>query len=181
MQIAQDKNLITSEYQKLNKELHDSNKHYGTSGASYLKDIFRIMDMFKSNDILDYGCGKSTLQHNLPFEIKQYDPAVPKYANPPSKADIVVCTDVLEHIEPECLESVLKDILRLSKKGIFLSIATRPAKKFLSDGRNAHLIVQPAIWWLNILTSIGYEILMFHNQGLELKLICQSVEGETND
>jgi hypothetical protein len=27
-------------------------------------------------------------------------------------------------------------------------IATRPAKKHLPDGRNAHLIVQDSDWWL---------------------------------
>jgi 2-polyprenyl-3-methyl-5-hydroxy-6-metoxy-1,4-benzoquinol methylase len=65
----------------------------------------------------------------------------------PEPHDIVACTDVLEHIEPDCLDDVLKDIRRCTKKVAFLLIATRPAIKVLADGRNAHLIQQPYTWW----------------------------------
>jgi hypothetical protein len=61
---------------------------------------------------------------------------------------MVVCTDVLEHIEPEHLDAVLRHVCSLAKKAVFLQIATRPAKKCLPDGRNAHLTVQSAEWWL---------------------------------
>ena len=48
--------------------------------------------------------------------------------------------ELMEHIEPECLEEVLDNLQWLSLKAVFLVIATRPAKKMLADGRNAHLI-----------------------------------------
>ncbi len=139
--------LITEEYCRLNKELHDTNKSYGTSGALYVKDLLGILHRQKTTDVLDYGCGKGTLANNLPFSIKQYDPAVPKHAELPEPADIVICTDVLEHIEPDLLDNVLSHIASLTKKMAYLSAATEPAKKVLSDGRNAHLIVQPKAWW----------------------------------
>ena len=72
-------------------------------------------------------------------------PRVKRY--PPGPADIVVCTDVLEHIEPECLENVLDDLKRVTKKVCYLAVSTRRASKSYSDGQNCHLIVEDHDWW----------------------------------
>jgi hypothetical protein len=141
--------LITEDYLKLNKKLHEDNPNYGTSGTAYVDAVLKIAMELKTQDILDYGCGKSTLALNLPFSIKQYDPAIPKYADMPRPADIVVCTDVLEHIEPVCLDNVLDHLRDLTIKACFVSGCTVPAKKTLADGRNAHLIVKSARWWID--------------------------------
>ena len=37
-------------------------------------------------------------------------------------------------------------------------IACHPAKKCLSDGRNAHLIIESPTWWRSKLQSIDYQI-----------------------
>lgn len=141
--------VITKEYRELNSQLHKDNVHYGMSGGRNAYLVMQLALELNTMDILDYGCGKSKLAHNLPFKIKQYDPAIPKYADPVLGArDIVVCTDVLEHIEPNCLDDVLKHLSLLVKKVGYFTVATRPAKKTLADGRNAHLIVQPMHWWL---------------------------------
>lgn len=140
--------LITDNYLELNKQLHETNKEYGVSGKRYALDIFKLAATLKTRDILDYGCGKSTLAMQLPYSIKQYDPAIKKFSALPSPADIVVCTDVLEHIEPEYIDSVIQHLKDLTKKIGYFSIATRPAKKTLADGRNAHLIVEKSSWWL---------------------------------
>jgi hypothetical protein len=42
----------------------------------------------------------------------------------------------------------LADLQRVTRKKALLVIATRPAGKTLADGRNAHLIVESAEWWL---------------------------------
>jgi len=140
--------LISEDYRSLNEELHDSNPSYGTSGKRHANSIRELAMMMGTRDILDYGCGKSTLQENLPFLIKQYDPARPKYSEKPEPAEIVVCTDVLEHIEPENLDDVLDDLKRVTKTVGYFTVATRPAVKTLSDGRNAHLIIEDYKWWL---------------------------------
>lgn len=139
--------LITEEYRKLNQQKHAESKKYGTSGAAYVDDVIKILRIVKSQDVLDYGCGKSTLANNLPFSIKQYDPAIEKHSALPAPADTVVCTDVLEHIEPELLDNVLSHIASLIKQMGYLSACTMAAKKTLADGRNAHLIVQNKDWW----------------------------------
>lgn len=139
--------LISEEYRKLNSDKHISSKYYGTSGQYYLSDIIEILKKCKTQDVLDYGCGKNTLAHNLPFRIQQYDPAIPKYAALPLPADVVVCTDVLEHIEPEFIENVLLHLKTLTKQVGYLLAATIPAQKTLADGRNAHILLREAEWW----------------------------------
>jgi len=165
--------LITDDYRKLNEKLHATNAAYGTSGNKWAKHVLDLSKVVGSTDVLDYGCGKSTLPQNLPFSIKQYDPAVAKYAAAPNPADIVICTDVLEHIEPECVKDVLMDICRLTKELAFLCIAAGPAKKFLADGRNAHLIQENDLWWL------GHILPLFHL--LQFNTTTFSLETKSNN
>ena len=145
--------LISEAYREQNQQLHESEEAYGTKGHHYAKRILHYCAAAETQDVLDYGCGKQTLQKRLPFPIKHYDPCIPGLDTPPEPADILVCTDVLEHIEPDCLDSVLDDIRRLTRVCAFLTVDTRPARKFLPDGRNAHLIQEPAEWWFPKLYS----------------------------
>lgn len=139
--------LLTESYKEQNKKLHESNEHYGTSGKMYADVVNQLATSVKSKDILDYGCGKKTLETELGYKIKNYDPCIEGLDNKPRPALIVVCTDVLEHIEPECLDAVLKDLHRVTKKwGVFV-VSIAPARKFLDDGRNAHLIQKSQDWW----------------------------------
>lgn len=80
--------------------------------------------------------------------VQCYDPGVPEYADPPKPAEMVVSIDVLEHIEPDCIEDVLDHLEELTERILFVTICSAPAGKILPDGRNAHLIQKPAEWWL---------------------------------
>jgi hypothetical protein len=115
--------------------------------------VLNVCARIGSRDVLDYGCGQRTLERELGFQIKNYDPCIPGLDDAPLPADIVACTDVLEHIEPGCLDAVLDDLQRVTRKIGFFVIATRPAKKVLPDGRNAHLIQEGVHWWLPKLES----------------------------
>lgn len=153
--------LISESYRALNEQLH-AKGNYGVSGAKWAPLTHRLAGEFEARAVLDYGCGQGTLkqalkdgrwsapimQQRLPYDVLEYDPAIPGKGLRPLEADLVVCGDVLEHIEPECLDAVLDDIADVARKAALLVVATRPAKKFLADGRNAHLIVQPSGWWL---------------------------------
>lgn len=97
--------------------------------------------------VLDYGCGKGTLAKTLPFPIWEYDPAIKNKDWPPRPSELVVCADVLEHIEPECLDAVLDDLASLTLDVAYFVIHTKPAGKDLPDGRNAHLIQEGKDWW----------------------------------
>jgi 2-polyprenyl-3-methyl-5-hydroxy-6-metoxy-1,4-benzoquinol methylase len=145
--------MITDAYRELNRQLHATNESYGASGHRWAAQVAQMAKHLPAHTILDYGCGKRTLEQALGFAIKNYDPAVEGLDTPPEPADLVVCTDVLEHIEPDYLEAVLDDLQRVTKKLVFLVVATRPAKKTLADGRNAHLIQLPLNEWLPALLS----------------------------
>jgi len=104
--------------------------------------------------VLDYGCGHGRLMRSLvssglvlPKNAFLYDPGIPEHAGLPEPADLLISTDVLEHIEPDKLDGVLTHMRFLAGKLAYLNIHTGPANAILPDGRNAHLIQKPAAWW----------------------------------
>jgi hypothetical protein len=141
--------LISADYREQNIQLHEANPSYGIGG---LKWVHRVKDLMREHDyknVLDYGCGKGELKNNLPrwLEVFEYDPAIPGKDNKDQSADLVVCTDVLEHIEPDLFDGVLEHLRTVTVKKLIFNIALRPAKKALPDGRNAHLILESPEWW----------------------------------
>jgi len=139
--------LISEEWREQNAKLHIERENFGRMGSWAAPKVMSLCAQYQTHDVLDYGCGKGTLNMSLPFGIHQYDPAIPKHSGTPAPADIVTCTDVMEHIEPECITDVLDDLVRVTKKVIFLHIACRPAKKTMPNGENAHCLVKPPDWW----------------------------------
>lgn len=140
---------ITPEYAELNRQLHASRVDYGQMGNRHLDSVRGVAQVFQVKSILDYGCGKQTLLEALRLSYARgYDPCVAGLDLEPAPADLVVCTDVLEHIEPECIDDVLDHLKALTKRVLFVAISLRQAKKSLPDGRNTHLLVKPAKWWL---------------------------------
>ena len=133
--------------------------NYGISGHWHAYAVRDLATKWGCATVLDYGCGRRTLGQALevnglyPFELREYDPALPDYAGLPEPADLVVCTDVLEHIEPECLDNVLDHIRDLSRKVTLLGVCMQAAGKMLPDGRNAHLIVEGPDFWFPRLAS----------------------------
>lgn len=144
--------LISVEYAALNAELHRLKPSYGRSGDRYASVVLTLAARLETRSVLDYGAGKGSLAKALPFPIQEYDPAIPEKSARPQPADLVVCTDVLEHVEPERLPVVLTDLRRVTRQLLFCVVPMGPAQKSLPDGRNAHLIQQHAAWWC---TSIG--------------------------
>ena len=153
---------LSPEYQEVLAQKHREDDTWGNTGQRYAEDVSGLIIQYEAESVLDYGCGKATLHNTLKLpvfkhddvEFRNYDPAIPHFASPPTEADIVVCTDVLEHIEPEYLDSVLQHIRLLTKKCCFLIAATFKARHVLPDGRNAHLIIRPAEWWAAKLNEV---------------------------
>jgi uncharacterized Rossmann fold enzyme len=144
--------LISAEYVALNAQLHKDNLAYGVGGGKHADTVLKLVAGLQKPgqppvSVLDYGCGKSYLQKALPFPIFEYDPAIPGKQESPRAADLVVATDVLEHIEPPLLPFVLDDLRRCVKQIGYFTISTRAAVKVLADGRNAHLIQEGKQWW----------------------------------
>lgn len=143
---------ISPAYLVLQQELH-KNPNYGVASLGVAPIVKQIMQRCGAKSLSDYGAGKCNLRKGLQqagvtdFDYFPYDPAFPEYGEP-RPADLVCCIDVLEHIEIDFLPAVLEDLSRITQKFGFFSIATGPAIKVLSDGRNAHLIQKPTSWWL---------------------------------
>lgn len=143
----QNPETISAEYVQLNRRLHEENPAYGVGGEKHAGTVLQLCDQFKTKNVLDYGAGKRRLGKAIPFQIAEYDPAVPEIAEAPKPADIVVCTDVLEHIEPDKLPYVLADLKRCVRICGYFVIHTGPSSKVLADGRNTHLIQNGKEWW----------------------------------
>lgn len=138
--------LISESYRFLNRQLHEEGS-YGRKGDKWADRVKELIVEFQPSTILDYGCGQGALARALDVEVQEYDPAILGKNTLPAPADLVVCTDVLEHVEPECVEDVLDHLQSVTRVALFAVISTRPAKKILADGRNAHLLVKDWEWW----------------------------------
>jgi hypothetical protein len=132
---------------------------FGSVGQEYAGRVAllagQLAKRYGKITMLDYGCGRNTLIESLPkivdVEYKSYDPCIDEHSKDPEPADFVVCTDVLEHTEPECRENVLDHLQKLTKKLAFISICLTPAAKNYSDGRNCHLsLLEFDIWYAKL-------------------------------
>lgn len=139
--------LITPQMMLLQRELH-ANYDYGRGVDAYeCAAVVRALAE-PGASVLDYGCGQGHLKGLLSdFSVREYDPCIDGKDGEPEPADYIVCADVLEHIEPELLRNVIAHIRGLVQKRAIFVIATRPSRKTMADGRNAHTIVQNADWW----------------------------------
>ena len=158
------------------KELHkEEGKFRGISLVPLVPTLINVIKENNCKTLLDYGCGKA-----IPYSKKEcksiglkkpvqelcnldsfdlYDPAYPKYNKlSKKKYDIVVCTDVMEHIAEQDIDWVLKDILSHSKKAVFLNISCQPALKHFKEGKfkgqNVHVSVFHGTWWSDKVKNI---------------------------
>ena len=155
--------LISDAYRKQQQRLHERDD-YGVASLHYAPLVAAAVERLGVDELLDYGCGKGRLGPALagllkrPVGVRGYDPAVPERAARPEPAFLVACIDVLEHIEPECLDDVLDDLRRVTRGVGVFTVHCGPAMKTLDDGRNAHLTQRPVEWWRERLAS-RFEVL----------------------
>ncbi len=165
--------LITDKYRKLNEQLHQESPEFGSGGAKVSGMLADLMEKYQSSDVLDYGCGKGKLKEAFPF-VKNYDPCVPEFATLPSPADIVICRDVMEHVEGECINEVLDHLQILAKKVVYFNIGTLPAGKNLPDGRNTHISLHDPEWWRERLMKRWQSVNLISYVGLKnAEFLCE--------
>jgi len=176
------------------KKLHEQEGKF--KGISLIPLVPTLMKIVKDNDcktLLDYGCGKG-----LPYDKERcrevdlrnpiqelcniksfdlYDPAYEKYSIlPDKKYDIVVCTDVLEHVAEQDIDYVLTQILSRSKKVVFLNICCKPALKHFKEGKfkgkNVHISLFEPEWWGHKIGNIWNK---FNNT--KVYTVCNAKQG----
>lgn len=152
--------IASPDYRQQLNQLAAEGKWAG-SGGRYAAEAWWLATRFGAVSLLDYGCGPGRLKAALagcPVTVYEFDPGIPGRDVMPQSADLVVCTDVLEHVEPERLTFVLRHIHQLSRLGAYFVVAVRPADKRLPDGRNAHLIIDTPHWWFEQLSKFDWQV-----------------------
>lgn len=141
------------------KQLHSKVVTYGTTSISYINEVCLIIDFLKPRSILDYGCGKGTLIKELKLlypdiEIFGYDPAIPGKDELPEKlkVDLVINTDVLEHIPEEEIDTTISKIKSISNN-VYFNLHHALACAVLPDGTNAHCTVRNKYWYNEKITK----------------------------
>lgn len=137
-----------------NRLFHKDRPDYGTFSGKWVKGIEAVVEKFNIETILDYGAGKQSLKKDFP-NIQSYDPGIEEISTPPNSADLVICTHVLEHVEPDLLPNVLRHINRLANKAFFITVNSGPSGKILPDGRDSNLIQESVEWWTDRLNELG--------------------------
>lgn len=137
---------------------------WGRAGKSHRDKVMQFAGDLKAATVLDYGCGTGTLgivlrEAGAKFSVHDYDPGVPEKAAMPPAADLVVATDVMEHVEPGNVDNVLRHIFNLTQKAALFSISLTPSERVLNDGKNAHLTVRDHKWWEQKIKQAGFAIL----------------------
>lgn len=148
---------LVPEYRKL-AETADGN-FQGLSVLHHVKSIKALATSIGAQTMLDFGCGRGDayrsphkLHHQLGLPrsaVTLYDPAFrPSSTLPSGTYDLVICSDVLEHIpEPE-VDEFIDRLFQYARKGVWASVCCRPAKKVFPDsGANLHVCVKPYEWW----------------------------------
>jgi hypothetical protein len=153
--------LVSNEYRELLEQKHIKDKGFwGGHIDSKIKFIYNYALEYNCNSILDYGAGSShfindinRLYPNHSFTINEYEPGRKELAKDPPTSDMTVCLDVLEHIEPEKIDNVLKHIYNKTNKIMYFTICTVLSYSTFPNGQNLHLIIENKDWWMKKLSK----------------------------
>lgn len=149
------------------KEIHSS-RHYGASATElYLQAVASVVKELKPASIIDYGCGRSDLVAHFWLDgarkIARYDPAISAFSLMPSDVfDLVLATDVMEHIPMASVDRILTEIRVLGKAALF-TISLKLARAKLPDGRNSHVTILKADEWVRWIKSVFGSVRMLES------------------
>lgn len=168
------------DYIKQYELLYKIKKNYGKTSIKLYDMLEKIINDLNILSVLDYGCGKSKLldliKKNKKIKIYRYDPAIKKYSTlTKNKTDLVICTDVLQHVPLYDLDRVLKEI---KSKGIYILfyIKCTNHKTKLPNKTYANCTVYDKKWWLEKLSNYYDDIKEIKIS--DLTSVCFIMKGE---
>jgi len=140
---------ISNYMQDQNEKFHIQKEDYGSFGHRWRLGISALIKKYNIKSIIDFGAGKKTLEKSIGHEIsiQSYDPAFDSLNPNLIPADLLVCTHVLEHVEPEYLQSTLDYLSSLTNKAFLLVMDNGVSGKILPDGTESNLIQKDMNWW----------------------------------
>lgn len=153
--------------------------------------VHDFVTQYRPRSLIDYGCARGRLLERIRADFDfvthcaGYDPNNAQFDKMPTESfDVLVSCDVIEHFEPDNLDVNLQQMQSLFDRAAFLLIACYPAKKRLADGRNAHLVIETAEWWLNRCSTVfdqccvvNAESVLYHGKP-ELRLTLEKSTSE---
>lgn len=89
-------------------------------------------------------------------------------------ADFGFCCDVMEHIPPEKVDSVLREIARLTHVAAWFRIATRAdvmGPQLI--GEPLHLTIKDSSWWEDMMREHWDSVEVVHSNGQDVILHCR--------
>ena len=168
------------DYIKQYKLLYKIKKNYGKTSIKLYDMLEKIINDLNISSILDYGCGKSKLldliKKNKKIKVYKYDPAIKKYSKlTKNKVNLVICTDVLQHVPLYDLDRVLKEI---KSKGVYVLfyIKCTNHKTKLPNKTYANCTVYDKKWWLEKLSNYYDDIKEIKIK--DLTSVCFIMKGE---
>jgi len=150
---------ISKEYKKQLQEYHKTHQRWGGAVRGRQNELHMYMKMTNSSSILDYGAGNSDYKRTVGwtwedpgYTIHEYEPGKPELAGDPPICDASICIDVMEHVETDKVDNVIKHIYDKTNNWTYQTIALTAASGSFSERQNLHLTIKPADWWLEKLT-----------------------------
>jgi len=149
---------ISKEYRKQIEEYH-AKKSWGGAVRGREQELNMYMKMTNSSSILDYGSGSGDYKRHTHwtwedpgYTIHEYEPGKPELAGDPPVCDASICIDVMEHIETDKVDNVIKHIYDKTNHWTYQNIALGAANGAFPNHVNLHLTIKPADWWMEKLT-----------------------------
>ncbi len=143
--------LFSAKHIQFQKQVHEECPAYGVASQVFAPMVSELINANQVKTLLDYGSGQGSVPQNLELnhriDVQLYDPAIEKFEDSPNPAEMVICLDVLDAVEPECIDAILDDIKRLTNKIAFLSINTKVREDLqVPDATQREL--KQVEWWL---------------------------------
>lgn len=161
--------MLISEPYRLEMERRYIDPQYGTWVVAHAPLVSEIVNRLKVSELLDYRCGRAHLVRNLDvlheLKIQCYDPSIPGFAGDAIPMQMVACVDVLQDVEPDCIDAVLDDLQRVT--GVVGYFSWR-------YGEEAPRIEQDLAWWLDkIMTRFELHSFQARENGFHMIVYAQ--------
>jgi hypothetical protein len=140
--------LFTPQHIASQKQVHEECPAYGSASLVFAPMVSELINANEVRTLLDYGSGLGQVPANLELnhqvDVQLYDPAIDTFADQAKPAEMVICLDVLDVVEPDCVDAVLDHLRQLTLKMAFFSINTAAPEGAVHPSTG----YQNVEWWL---------------------------------
>jgi hypothetical protein len=161
-------NELIEEYRNIDFEYTTNELTWYTNSQEYIK---RIIKRDEIETVLDYGCGDTDNRwgcnvrglkvKGFPISLKDWFGVGEVYLYEPSrevderrKVDMVISSDVLEHVHITDVTKVIRDMAENADKLVIAQVACYQTQTKFSNGEDVHITIREPNWWSGVFESI---------------------------